>query len=59
MPRKIVTTHVNPPIPWRDHDWCAYFDGDEDTGNYGYGETRLEAIAELLALHDDDEEEAA
>ncbi len=26
MERPIVTSHVYPPIPVRDFDWCAYFD---------------------------------
>lgn len=48
MVRKIVTSRINPPIPIRDHDWCAYFDGDEESGCYGYGATEQEAIADLL-----------
>lgn len=46
---KIVTTHVYPPIPIRTFDWCAYFDGEEEDGNYGYGATRAEAIADFVA----------
>lgn len=36
--RKIVTTHVYPPIPDRRWDWCAYYDGEEETGNVGWGQ---------------------
>ncbi len=25
---KIIVIHVRPPIPARDHDWCAYHDDD-------------------------------
>ena len=46
---KIVTTHDYPPIPIRTRDWCAYFDGEEEAGNYGYGATREEAIADFVA----------
>jgi hypothetical protein len=31
---RIVTSHVYPPIPTRDHDWCAFYDGEEEAGNY-------------------------
>lgn len=47
--RKIVTTCICPPIPVRANDWCAYFDGEEEAGNYGYGATEDEAIADFLA----------
>jgi len=47
--RKVVTTRVQPPIPDRRHDWCAYFDGEEEAGGYGYGSTEDEAIDDLLA----------
>lgn len=47
MERKIITSHVYPPIPWRNNDWCAYYDGTEESGNYGWGETEAEAIADL------------
>lgn len=48
---KIITTNVYPPIPIRSFDWCAYYDGDEERGEYGYGKTEQEAIAELLDLY--------
>lgn len=47
--RKIITTHVYPPIPIRRFDWCAYFDGDEEAGPRGWGATAEEAEADLLA----------
>lgn len=49
-PRKIVTRYLYPPIPDRSHDWCAFFDGEEERGHYGYGRTEAEAIAELKQL---------
>jgi hypothetical protein len=32
MERKIVTSHVYPPIPARNWDWCAHYDGEEEAG---------------------------
>lgn len=46
--RTIVTHFEYPPIPMRDHDWVAYWDGDEELGQYGYGRTDQEAINALL-----------
>jgi hypothetical protein len=46
--RVIKTNFVYPPIPTRDHDWCAWFDDDgEERGHYGWGKTEAEAIADL------------
>jgi hypothetical protein len=50
---KIKTSHVNPPIPIRQYDWCAYddntYDGAEDAGPQimGHGATEAEAIAQF------------
>lgn len=50
--QKIVTSYWAKPLPWRDFDWQAYFEGDEpDTaGRYavGYGKTEAEAVADLI-----------
>lgn len=46
--RKIVTSHIYPPIPVRDWDWCAHYDGEEEAGNYGWGATEAEAIQDFL-----------
>lgn len=46
---RIVTVVLHPPIPIRSHDWCAYRDGEEERGRYGYGRTEQEAIDNLLA----------
>jgi len=48
--RKIVTVHITPPIPYRSYDWCAFFDGEEERGGYGYGATEKEAVADFVAL---------
>lgn len=52
--RKIITVHVHPPIPIRTSDWCAYFDGDEETGRYGWGTTKELAVQDLTENYDED-----
>ncbi len=52
MIRKVITHHEYPPIPDRQFDWCAYFDGEEELGHYGWGRTKLEAIRDLLENYD-------
>lgn len=52
MKRKIKTSHVYPPIPVRQFDWCAYWDGTEESGQYGYGRTEAEAIADLITNYE-------
>lgn len=47
-PRKIVTSYDPPPIPVRGADWCAWFDGEEEKGEYGRGRTEEEAIENLV-----------
>jgi len=51
--KKLITHHVNPPIPIRTHDWQAYLDGEEERGHCGWGETRKDAILDLLCEIDD------
>jgi len=48
QPRKVITDHIYPPIPVRHMDWCAWFEGEEEAGEYGYGPTEADAIADLL-----------
>ena len=43
----IKTEFIHPPICYKTHDWVAYIDGDEESGQYGYGPTEAEAIADL------------
>ena len=57
MVRAIITSNLNPPIPIRDFDWCAYFDGEEELGHYGYGRTEAEARQDLLDNYAEDEDE--
>lgn len=52
--RKIVCSHVYPPIPIRDYDWLAYFDGEEE-GAQGWGRTEAEARQDLLDNYGEDE----
>jgi hypothetical protein len=54
-PRKIITHYEFPPIPDRRWDFIAYYDGEEESGHCGYGETEAEAIEDLKRL---DEERA-
>ena len=53
MTPKIITTYIHPPIPIRQFDWCAYRDGEEERGGYGWGPTELEALVDLLELEAD------
>ena len=48
--RKIITHHEFPPIPDRQFDWCAYWDGEEETQHCGWGRTEAEAVADLRRL---------
>lgn len=60
--RKIVTNFWMKPIPPRQFDWEAHFDGDEpdDDGRTkcGYGATEFDAVADLIAEEDISDEEA-
>lgn len=55
MSRKIITTFVYPPIPVRNYDWQAHYDGDEpdDDGHMlvGRGATEQEAVEDLKDSH--------
>lgn len=57
MKPRIITHHEFPPIPLRQFDWCAYRDGDEESGRYGWGPTEQAAIDDLLQLEADDSDE--
>jgi hypothetical protein len=54
---KIVTSCQYPPIPDRRFDWIAYIDGDEESGNYGYGPTEEAAIADWVESYAEEYEE--
>ena len=51
-PRQIRTSYDYPPIPIRQFDWSAWFDGQEE-GPIGRGLTEQAAIADLLELAED------
>lgn len=55
---RIVTVHEYPPIPDRSNDWCAFYDGEEERGNYGWGRTEADAISDLVVNCTDDEPDA-
>lgn len=44
---KLKTEFIQPPIPDRSHDWVAWMDGKDETGPFGYGRTKEEAIRDL------------
>ncbi len=48
----IVSSFINPPIPIRTCDWCAYLDGEEE-GKVGWGRKQLDAINDLLEQLDE------
>ena len=45
----IETSHEFPPIPTRSCDYSAWVSGTEEQGPQGYGETRTEAVEDLLS----------
>ena len=52
--RKINTNYWAKPIPPRQFDWVATFDGYEPGGPVGYGRTEQDAIDDLLEIDDQD-----
>lgn len=45
----VVITPVFPPIPTRDHDYSAHFEGQEELPDlYGWGDTEAAALMDLL-----------
>jgi hypothetical protein len=48
MMRKIVTHSTHSPLPTRINDWCAFYEGEEEAGEYGYGATPEAAIADFI-----------
>lgn len=59
--RKIITTHVYPPIPLRLFDWCAHYDNYEPPDSdgvgsrlIGWGKTEEEAILDLERAEEED-----
>ena len=48
MSRRLICEHVNPPIPDRSFDYCAYYVPNDMGEPQGYGETQLLAIEDLI-----------
>lgn len=46
--RKVWIEFVFPPIPTRQFDFCAYLDGDEESGPHGYGSSLYIALCSLI-----------
>jgi hypothetical protein len=46
--RKIIASPTHSPLPVREHDFCAHYEGEEEVGNYGYGATEAEAIKDFV-----------
>jgi len=44
----IVTENIRPPIPTAKLDWCAWIDGDEEIGPWGYGNNEIAATKDLI-----------
>lgn len=55
--REIVAAPTHSTLPHRGHDFCAYYDGEEEAGNYGYGATKAEAIEDFKANCQEDHDE--
>lgn len=45
--RKIVATRMVLSL-WREMDFCAHYEGEEEAGCYGYGATESEAISDFI-----------
>jgi hypothetical protein len=50
----IQTSNTYPPIPDRRFDWCAWFEGREEEGPFGWGITEAAALRDLLDSYPDD-----
>lgn len=54
--RKIITTHnANLPFTSRQFDWMAHYEGEEDFGEYGFGATEHQAVADLAMNYPQEE----
>lgn len=58
MNRTIITNCIFPPIPDRRFDWCAFYEGEEERGQYGYGATDAEAVTDLTNNYPDEDDES-
>lgn len=55
MSKKIITEYWAKPGPTREFDWCAYYEGEEERGRYGYGITEQAAKDDLVNEWPEDE----
>lgn len=55
MAPKIITSYVCPPVPFRNADWAAWYEGTEESGEVGRGATEIEAIADLIDTYGEEE----
>jgi len=51
----IVTAYIFPPIPSREYDWQAAYDGYEEGDPLGHGATETEAMIDLLMKWEESE----
>lgn len=52
---KALVPHSLPRHHRCEHDWCAYRDGEEERGQYGWGRTEQDAIRDLLMNVEDNQ----
>lgn len=45
---RVRTSYWRKPIPTAQYDWCAYEDGQEESGVQGFGATEFDAICGLF-----------
>jgi hypothetical protein len=57
MTRTIITSSTHSPLPTRINDFCAFYEGEEEAGNYGYGATPEAAIADFIENCQEDHDE--
>jgi hypothetical protein len=50
---EVITVYEPPAIPLRNYDWCAYREGREEDGPYGWGRTRQDALTDLFNLEEE------
>lgn len=55
MTRKIITENAYPPIPVRQFDWQATFDGYEPGDYIGHGAAEQDAIDDLVQQWEDNQ----
>ena len=50
MAKNIVVVEVKPPIPTHGFDFCAYLEGTEEGGLFGWGDSEESAREDLRVL---------